>query len=221
MYYINDQTWSLNVTQSPIKFKPITTYFLQIHTCNLLEILIVCARIRRCHCAGSYRQFTRSFISRALNRSLWMWPSIDVVNLWGQSIDKKRDHQSLSLSLSLTLSRFLFLSIYLSIYLSFSCSDPERCILTCGVSFRSFFLSRWESPRSPPTTIDRSITIDAVLRWRSRRTTISPWAASLRDCGRYFVSTRCERTITGECARAPVYSKCLANWPEFCLASWP
>lgn len=46
-------------------------------------------------------------------------------------------------------------------------------------------------PRPPLTTIDRSITIDTVFCSRSRQTTISPWAASLRDCGRYFVSTCC------------------------------
>ena len=174
MYYINDQTWSLNVTQSPIKFKPITTYFLQIHTCNLLEILIVCARIRRCHCAGSYRQFTRSFISRALNRSLWMWPSIDVANLWGQSIDKKRDHQSLSLSLShsLSLSLSLYLSIYLSVFFLFWSWTmyshvwrvfPFVLLVTLGIAAfttdndRSIDHDRRRSPLTIPTYHDLTV----------------------------------------------------------------
>lgn len=60
-------------------------------------------------------------------------------------------------------------------------------------------------PRPLLTTIDRSITIDTVFCSRSRQTTISPWAASLRDCDRYFVSTCC-----GE--RSPVNARACVEY---------
>ena len=91
----------------------------------------------------------------------------------------------------------------------------------CGSCVLFFFLS----PRSPPATIDRSIDRSRSTQFfahRSPRTTISPWAASLRDCGRYFVSTCCERWMRARArARACIYKNCLANCPEFCLANWP
>ena len=156
------------------------------------------------HCAESHRWFSRYFITRALDQSLSAHLSIDTANRRRQSMSRSiKTRSPLSLSFSVVSWSWTIRGSCVSSFSSFSCH---------GANHRVHYRQR---------SIDRSITIDTVLRSRSRRTTISPWAASLRDCGHYFVSTRCERWMRAR-ARACIYNTyCLTNWPEFCLANWP